>query len=250
MEKKNNRGHRHPITQVIDEISSIFSSMGFEIADGPEIETEHYNFDSLRMFKDHPARDMQDTFWLQQTKETVEPLVLRTHISSLQVRYMEAHKPPFRMLSSGRVYRREATDATHEAQYHYTEGLVVERGASLATLRGTLEMFLQKLFQSDVRTRFRPAFFPFVEPGVEVDMSCIKCGGKGGDCSVCKGTGWVEILGAGIVHPQVLENGGIDSREWRGFAFGLGTSRLTMFKYGIDDIRLLYNGDLRLVNQF
>ncbi|MDP3735505.1 MAG: phenylalanine--tRNA ligase subunit alpha [bacterium] len=265
-------GHLHPLTQVMERIAAVFTALGFAIADGPEIETEYYNFDALNIPADHPARDMQDTFWLAEPKSefpisknqfpnttnveradagaTSQKLLLRTHISSLQVRYMEAHGPPFRMISSGRVYRHEATDATHEAQYHYTEGLAVEQSASLAQLKYVLDAFAKSIFGESMKSRFRPAYFPFVEPGVEVDLSCVACGGVGGACSVCKGTGWVEVLGAGMVHPQVLTNGGIDPALWRGYAFGVGVDRIAMLLYGIPDIRLFYNGDLRVVNQF
>jgi phenylalanyl-tRNA synthetase alpha chain len=269
-------GHLHPLTQVMERIAAVFVSLGFAIADGPEIETEFYNFDALNVPADHPAREMQDTFWLvepksqirnpnppaggrnpnqYQTNEIQNPksqkLLLRTHTSSLQVRYMESHKPPFRMVSIGRVYRCEATDATHEAQYYNIDGLAVEKGASLAELKYVLEAFAKSIFGESVKSRFRPAYFPFVEPGVEVDISCVACDGKGGACSVCKGTGWVEVLGAGTVHPRVLRNGGIDDPgEWRGYAFGVGVDRIAMLLYGIPDIRLFYNGDLRVVNQF
>lgn len=239
------KGHIHPLTQVIDRISEIFTSMGFEIADGPEIETEHYNFDALNIPADHPARDMWDTFWL------VPPdagKLLRTHTSPVQVRYMESHTPPFRIVVPGKVYRYEATDATHEAQFHQVEGLVVGADISLAHLKGALDTFFNAFFGTNIALRLRPSFFPFVEPGVEVDISCFKCGGTG--CGVCKQSGWIEVMGAGMVHPNVLRTAGVDPGVWRGFAFGMGADRLAMLKYGIDDIRLLYNGDLRLVNQF
>lgn len=242
--KSSSMGHLHPLTTTLREIVSIFSSLGFEVVEGPEIESEYYNFDVLNVPKDHPSRDMQDTFWIKGVKETV----LRTHTSAVQVHYMEHNKPPFAIVVPGRVFRHEATDATHEVQFYQVEGLVAGKDISLAHLKGTLELFFKKLFGEKSGIRFRPSFFPFVEPGVEIDVSCFKCGGKG--CSLCKGTGFIEVMGAGMVHPNVLKNAGIDSRQWQGFAFGMGVDRLVMLKYGIDDVRLLYSGDLRLVNQF
>ncbi len=238
------RGHLHPVTQVIREITDSFIAMGFEVADGSEVESEHYNFDALNVPKDHPARDMQDTFWVKGVPQTV----LRTHTSAVQVRYMESHKPPFKIIVPGKVYRYEATDATHETQFHQIEGLVVGEGISLAHLKHTLDTFFKSLYGKDVATRLRPSYFPFVEPGVEIDMSCMKCAGRG--CSVCKQTGWIEVMGGGMVHPNVLRAGGVDPQKYQGFAFGAGVDRLVMIRYGIDDIRLLYSGDLRLVNQF
>jgi phenylalanyl-tRNA synthetase alpha chain len=242
--EQKSKGHLHPLTIAIRNIVSVFSEMGFEVADGPEIESEYYNFDALNVPKDHPSRDMQDTFWLKGVKETV----LRTHTSAVQVHYMETHKPPFRIIVPGRVFRHEATDATHEVQFYQMEGLVVGEHIALAHLKGTLDAFFKKLYGEKSSIRFRPSFFPFVEPGVEIDVSCFKCAGKG--CSLCKQTGWIEVMGAGMVHPNVLKNAGIDPRKWRGFAFGAGIDRLVMLKYGIDDVRLLYAGDLRLINQF
>lgn len=238
------RGHLHPVTQVIREITDSFIEMGFEVADGPEVESEHYNFDALNVPKDHPARDMQDTFWVQGVLQTV----LRTHTSSVQVRYMEAHKPPFKIIVPGKVYRYEATDATHETQFHQVEGLVVGEGISLANLKDTLSRFFKRLYGEDVNIRLRPSYFPFVEPGVEIDMSCMKCEGLG--CPTCKQTGWIEVMGGGMVHPNVLRAGGVDPEKYQGFAFGAGVDRLVMIRYSIDDIRLLYSGDLRLVDQF
>lgn len=264
--KENAKGHIHPLTQTINNAVSIFAELGFEVVDGPEIETESYNFDALNVPKDHPSRDMQDTFWLKgNQKEQVtidqkqltesqrsningQKFLMRTHTSPVQVRYMEKNKPPFRIIVPGKVFRHEATDATHEVQFHQIEGLVVGEDISLANLKGTLELFFKKLFGEKTAIRFRPSFFPFVEPGVEIDVSCFKCGGLG--CSLCKKTGFIEVMGAGMVHPNVLNNAGIDSRKYRGFAFGVGVDRLVMLKYGIDDVRLLYAGDLRLVNQF
>lgn len=244
-DKKAEQGHLHPVTTLIREISAIFSSLGFEIVQGNEIETEHYNFDILNVPKDHPARDMQDTFWLKGLKETV----LRTQTSSEQGHYMEEHgEPPFKIVVPGKVFRREATDATHEVAFHQFEGLVVGKGITLAHLKWTLELFLKKVFGDDIKIKLRPGYFPFVEPGVEIDMICFRCEGSG--CPSCKQSGWIEILGAGMVHPNVLKNAGVDPREWSGFAFGVGIDRIAMLKYGIDDVRTLYSGDLRLVNQF
>jgi len=239
------QGHLHPLSQIIQEIGTIFTSLGFEIVLGPEIETEYYNFNALNIPRDHPARDLWDTFWL---KPMSEKKLLRTHTSPVQIRYMETHKPPFQIIVPGKVFRYEATDRTHEAQFYQVEGLAVAKDITLANLKAVLEHFFQEFFDKKINVRFRPSYFPFVEPGVEVDMSCFKC--KGSGCSLCKKTGWIEIMGAGMVHPNVLENVGIHPRVWRGFAFGTGVDRLAMLKYGIDDVRLFYNGDLRFVNQF
>ncbi|MBI5138794.1 MAG: phenylalanine--tRNA ligase subunit alpha [Candidatus Vogelbacteria bacterium] len=245
--RKIDRGHYHPLTLVIRDIADAFSSLGFEIADGPEIETEYYNFDALNVPKDHPARDMWDTFWLKEDGSGVKKL-LRTHTSPVQIRYMETHEPPIRIVVPGRSFRYEATDATHEAQFHQFEGLMIGETVSLASMKYILQEFFSKLFQNETKIRMRPSYFPFVEPGVEIDCSCFKCAGKG--CNICKNVGWIEIMGAGMVHPKVLEGVNIDPRKWKGFAFGGGIDRVAMLKYGIDDIRLLFNGDLRLVNQF
>lgn len=250
MDKEQNQldsmvGHMHPLSIIIRDISVIFREMGFAVAEGPEIESEHYNFDALNIPKWHPARDMWDTFWL---KPKNDGKLLRTHTSPVQIRYMKENKPPIRIIAPGKVYRHEATDATHEAQFYQLEGLLIEENASLALMKGVLETFFSKFFGTKVNIRLRPSYFPFVEPGVEADMTCVKCEGKG--CSVCKSTGWIEIMGAGMVHPKVLEWGGINPRKYRGFAFGMGIDRLAMMKYGIDDVRLLYQGDLRLTNQF
>lgn len=239
------KGHLHIITQTIQRVSKIFSEMGFEVASGPELEDEYHNFDALNVPADHPARDMQDTFWLK--PENLKRL-LRTQTSDVQIRYMENNKPPLAIFVPGKVFRNEATDATHDAQFHQCEGLVVGENISLANLKGTLETFLQKLFGKDVTVRLRPGFFPFVEPGVEVDMVCFKCEGKG--CPSCSHSGWIEILGGGMVHPKVLNTVGIDPRRYQGFAFGVGLDRITMLRHGVDDIRLFYSGDLRLTNQF
>lgn len=241
---KGAQGHLHPLTQIVCEIVDSFVAMGFEVADGPEVESEHYNFDVLNVPKDHPSRDMQDTFWMKGVPQTV----LRTHTSSVQARYMETQKPPFKIIVPGKVFRCEATDATHEAQFHQIEGLVVGEGISLSHLQHTLNEFFKRLYGTQVTIRFRPSFFPFVEPGVEVDVSCVKCSGAG--CGMCKQTGFIEVMGAGMVHPNVLTASGVDPQKYRGFAFGMGVDRLVMLKYGIDDIRYLYSGDLRLVNQF
>lgn len=235
-------GHRHPLSQMIAEINSIFADIGFVFAEGPEAEREHYNFDRLNVPKDHPARDMQDTFWFKE-KDVKEPTVLRTHTSPVQVRYMESHKPPIRVIVPGKVFRNEATDATHEAQFYQLEGLYIDKGVHMGHLKGTLEYFFSKFFSGETEVRFRPSFFPFVEPGVEVDMML-----KGSDSKLADR--WIEIMGAGMVHPKVLEGSGIDPKEYSGFAFGMGIDRLAVMKYGIDDIRHLYSGDLRFVNQF
>ncbi len=225
-------GHLHPITRAIREIRTIFAELGFDIALGPELETEFYNFDALNIPADHPARDMQDTFWIKSR----ERKVLRTQTSPVQIRYMQSHKPPFRIIVPGKVFRNEATDSTHEAQFHQIEGLLIDKEVSLAELKGTLQFFFKKFFGSDVEIRFRPSFFPFTEPSVEVDVFFR---GK-----------WLEVMGAGLVNPVVLKSAGLDPKKWRGFAFGAGIDRLVMVKHGISDIRHLYSGDLRLVNQF
>lgn len=255
-------GHAHPITHLTDTIVRIFTELGFDVADGPELETEWNNFDALNVPRDHPSRDMQDTFWIKR-KPGVDKLgrpmgyVLRTHTSSVQVRAMDAwskksdeekKKSPLAIVVPGKVFRNEATDATHEAQFYQVEGLLVGEDVTLAHLKGVLEAFFTKLFGKDINVRLRSSFFPFVEPGVEVDMRCFKCEGSG--CNICKQSGWIEIMGAGMVHPNVLKNCGINPRKYKGFAFGGGMDRLAMLKWGLDDIRLLYNGDLRVVNQF
>lgn len=238
------KGYLHILTHTNRELIKIFEGMAFEFAEGPEIESEYNNFDALNVAKNHPARDMHDTFWLKNRPGEL----LRTHISALQVPYMKGHTPPLGMISSGRVFRFEATDATHEAQFTYLEGLAVGKDLTMANLKGVLLKFLQTLYGEETKIRMRPSYFPFVEPGVEVDLSCFKCKGKG--CSLCKETGWIEVMGAGMVHPKVLQNGGINPRDWQGFAFGMGTDRLAILKHGINDIRLFYSGDLRLVRQF
>jgi len=253
------KGHNHPLSLILEQINGIFDELGFTIASGPEVETEFYNFDSLNIPEHHPARDMWDTFWIasdpKQIGQRLKPeKLLRTHTSPVQVRFMEGNKPPIKIIAPGKVFRHEATDATHEAQFYQLEGLVVGEDISLANLKWTLETFFEKLFGKKTGLRLRPSYFPFVEPGVEIDMTCFKCGGQNQEvvtvCNVCKGTGYIEIMGAGLVHPKVLESSGIDSKKYSGFAFGCGVDRLAMLKYGIDDVRLLYQGDLRLINQF
>lgn len=239
---ENQAGHKHPLSRMIAEINSIFSEIGYEFAEGPEAETEHFNFDRLNVPKDHPSRDMQDTFWFKE-KDVPEPTVLRTHTSPVQAHYMEDKEPPIRCIVPGKVFRNEATDATHEAQFFQLEGLCVDKGVSLGHLKGMIEYFFEKFLGGDVEVRFRPGFFPFVEPGVEVDMKLLS-----GD-SKLKGK-WIEIMGAGMVHPNVLRASGIDPKEYSGFAFGMGIDRLAVMKYGINDVRDLYTGDLRFVNQF
>jgi len=244
--KDGQRGHIHPLSHVISDAVRIFNTLGFEVARGPEMESEWYNFDALNVPKDHPSRDMQDTFFIKGKDETV----LRTHTSPVQVRYLETHKDklPIRIIVPGKVFRNEATDATHEAQFFQIEGLMVGPDVTLAHLKGVLQEFFTKFFGEGSTVRLRPSFFPFVEPGLEVDVSCFKC--KGSGCSVCKQTGFIEVMGAGMVHPNVLEAAGIDPRTARGFAFGGGIDRFAMLKYGVPDIRLFYNGDLRVVDQF
>lgn len=242
MNDSSTKGHKHPLSQMIAEINSIFAEIGFVFAEGPEAETEHYNFDQLNFPPEHPARDMQDTFFFKRG-DTTEPMVLRTHTSPVQSRYMENHEPPIRVIVPGKVFRNEATDATHEAQFHQLEGLYVDEGVHLGHLKGTLEYFFSKFFSGETEVRFRPSFFPFVEPGVEVDMML-----KNSDSKLANK--WIEIMGAGMVHPNVLEAAGIDHTKYSGFAFGMGIDRLAVMKYGISDIRDMYSGDLRFVNQF
>ncbi len=235
-------GHKHPLSIVLDEIKEIFMGMGFDVAEGPEVEYDYYNFEALNIPKDHPARDTQDTFYID------DNIVLRTQTSPVQIRFMEQHKPPFRMIAPGRVFRADAVDATHSPLFHQIEGLVVDKGVSMADLKGTLEAFAKRLYGEDTKIRLRPHHFPFTEPSCEIDVSCFKCGGKG--CPMCKGEGWIEILGGGMVHPKVLKTGGVDPEEYSGFAFGIGHERLVMFRFNIDDMRLLYENDLRFLGQF
>jgi phenylalanyl-tRNA synthetase alpha chain len=235
-------GSLHPVTQVQSEIEDLFISMGFAVLDGPEVETEYHNFDALNIPADHPARDMQDTFWL------TNGLVLRTHTSPVQVRGMQKLGPPLRMIAPGRVFRNEEVDASHEHTFYQLEGMMVDRDVSVAHLIYFMKTLLGSIFRREVTVRLRPGFFPFVEPGFELDIQCLICGGPG--CPVCKQSGWVELLPCGLVNPNVLRMSGIDPEEWNGFAFGLGLTRLAMMRYGIDDIRLLMSGDLRFLNQF
>ena len=235
-------GHLHPLTLVKRKIEEIFQGLGFSVVEGPEMESEYYNFDALNIPKDHPARDFWDTFYLK------NGLLLRTHTSPVQIRYMEKNNPPLRIIVPGRVFRHEATDASHDVQFYQVEGLMVGKDVTAANFRAIIEEFFSRFFGKSVKTRLRPSFFPFTEPSFEVDMSCLACGGKG--CSACSRTGWVEIMGAGMVHPYVLKAGGINPKDWQGFAFGMGMDRLAMMKYRINDIRLFYSGDLRFLKQF
>lgn len=243
-------GLLHPLTQTIRRINEIFTSMGYEIADGPEIETALNNFDLLNIPKDHPARDAWDTFYLKDGKGINDDnkLLLRTHTSPVQIRAMKNRKPPVRLIAPGRVFRHEATDASHEATFYQVEGLAIDQGVRVTDLIGTLETFLQKMFGEKVKTRVRPHHYPFTEPSLDVDMSCVLCGGKG--CPVCGQSGWLEMLGSGMIHPDVLNNMGVDPKKYSGFAFGIGIDRIMMLKYGIKDIRLSYSGDIRFLKQF
>lgn len=241
--RKRKIGHKHPLTLTLAKIKETFMRMGFRVEEGPEIENDYYNFEALNLPKDHPARDMQDSFYI------TEEFLLRTHTSPVQARTMQKTEPnqPIRMIAPGKVYRRDY-DATHSPMFHQVEGLVIDSNINFADLKGTLELFIHEMFGSDVKVRFRPSFFPFTEPSAEVDISCVMCGGKG--CRVCSGTGWLEILGSGMVHPRVLEMGGFDPEKVNGFAFGMGVERIAMLVYGIDDLRLFYENDLRFLKQF
>ncbi len=239
-------GRFHLIADIQRQIEDIFLQLGYEIAAGPEVEREEYNFSKLNFPEHHPARDEQDTFFL----EGHDDLLLRTHTSPMQVRYMLEHKPPLKIISPGKAFRKDDPDATHSPCFHQVEGLLVDRGIHFSHLKGTLEAFCRSFFGPDIVLRFRPGYFPFTEPSAEVDISCFMCGGDKADCRVCKGTGWLEILGSGMVHPQVLRNCGIDPEEYSGFAFGMGIERVAMLKYGVPDLRLLYENDLRLLGQF
>ncbi|MEW6515677.1 MAG: phenylalanine--tRNA ligase subunit alpha [candidate division FCPU426 bacterium] len=234
-------GKAHILYRVADAVEEIFTGMGFSVAEGPEVETDYYNFQAMNFPEDHPSRDMHDTLFLS------EQVLLRTHTSPVQTRYMEKHKPPIRVIIPGKTYRHD-DDATHSPMFHQMEGLMVDHDVSFSDLKTVLTLFVQKMFGQNARLRFRPGFFPFTEPSAEIDMSCHKCQGKG--CSLCKGTGWLEILGAGMVHPNVLRMGGIDPEQYTGFAFGMGIERITMLKHGIDNIRYLFENDLRFLNQF
>jgi len=235
-------GHLHPLTLVKRQIEDIFQSMGFTVIGGPEIENEWYNFDALNVPKDHPARDLWDTFYLKNR------LLLRTHTSPVQIRFMEKNNPPFRVIAPGRCFRHEATDASHEFNFYQVEGLMVGKDVSVANLKAVISEFLSRFFGREIKVRLRPSYFPFVEPGFEVDIGCVVCQEKG--CSVCSQTGWLELMGAGMVHPNVLKAGGLNPKNCQGFAFGVGYDRLAMMKYKVGDIRLFFNGDLRFLNQF
>lgn len=242
-------GHIHPLSQVQEEVERIFSQMGFAIMDGPEVESEYYNFEGLNIPADHPARDMQDTFFIQDKNDKKHGhMVLRTHTSPVQIRTMEKYGAPLRVIVPGRVFRYEATDASHDTTFYQVEGLLVDKEISLSHLKGVMAEFLARLFGAPVKVRFRPGYFPFVEPGLELDFSCLICKEKG--CKVCKNTGWIEFMGAGMVHENVLKAGGIDSKKYQGWAFGFGLTRLVMMRHGVSDIRLLTNGDLRFIKQF
>lgn len=240
--KKINMGHRHPMNIVLDDIKDIFIGMGYEIAEGPEVENDYYNFEALNIPENHPAKDEQDTFYIN------KEIVLRTQTSPVQVRVMEKQKPPIRIIAPGRVYRSDEVDATHSPVFHQIEGLVIDKNITLADLKGALAEFAKELYGDNVKVKFRPHHFPFTEPSAEMDVSCVMCGGDG--CRVCKGSGWIEILGCGMVHPKVLKMSGIDPEEYSGFAFGMGLERITLLRYGIEDLRLFYENDIRFLKQF
>ncbi len=235
-------GKPHPLNAVLEEVEEVFLGMGFDIVEGPEVETDHYCFEALNMPKHHPARDTQDTFYIN------DNVVLRTQTSSVQIRTMEKMKPPIRIISPGRVYRSDAVDATHSPLFHQIEGLVIDKGITMSDLKGTLELLMKRLYGENAKIRLRPHHFPYTEPSAEVDLMCFNCHGKG--CSMCKGEGYVELLGSGMVHPKVLEGCGIDPEVYSGFAFGIGLERITMGRYSINDMRLLYENDMRFLNQF
>ena len=251
------KGHLHVLTKITREMVAIFSAMGFEIVDGPEVETEYYNFDALNIPASHPAREMWDTFWLKEgqritgvksLRDRHDRLLLRTHTSPVQIRYMETHNPPLRIIVPGRVYRYEATDTSHDIQFHQIEGLVIDRNISIANFKAIIQEFFSRLFTKRIMIRLRPSYFPFTEPSFEVDISCVYCRGKG--CSICKRTGWLELAGAGMVHPNVFKAAGYNPKDVRGFAFGMGIDRVALMKYGIPDIRLFRSGDLKFLKQF
>lgn len=235
-------GVKHPLTITMEEISKVFMNMGFFIVEGPEVETVFNNFDALNSPATHPSRDMTDTFYIS------DDILLRTQTSPVQIRTLMKQDPPIKVISPGRCFRCDTPDATHSPMFHQIEGLVVDEGITMADLKGTLDRFAKQLFGAETETKFRPHYFPFTEPSAEVDVSCFKCGGKG--CRVCKGSGWIEILGCGMVHPNVLKVGGVDTEKYTGFAFGMGVERVAMLKYGVDDIRLFYENDMRFINQF
>ena len=240
--KKSNLGHRHPNTIALEEVERIFVGMGYEVVEGPEVEKDYYNFEALNIPADHPAKDEQDTFYIN------KDMLLRTQTSGVQVHGMEKGKLPIRMIAPGRVYRSDEVDATHSPCFHQIEGLVIDKNITFADLKGTLAEFARELFGENTKVKFRPHHFPFTEPSAEVDVTCFKCGGKG--CRMCKGSGWIEILGCGMVHPRVLEMSGIDPNEYSGFAFGVGLERIALLKYEIDDMRLMYENDVRFLKQF
>lgn len=240
--KKIRLGHKHPMSIILDEVKDIFIGMGFNVVEGPEIESDYYNFEALNLSKNHPARDTQDTFYID------ENTLLRTQTSSVQIRTMEKQKPPIRIISPGRVYRSDEVDATHSPIFNQIEGLVVDKGISFSDLKWTLETFIKKLYGNNTALRFRPHHFPYTEPSAEMDIECFSCHGEG--CALCKGEGFIEILGCGMVHPKVLENCGVDSEEYSGFAFGVGLERIAMRRYKIDDLRLFYENDFRFLKQF
>lgn len=240
--KKKDLGHRHPNRVALEEVERIFIGMGYEVVHGPEVEFDYYNFEALNIPADHPAKDEQDTFYIN------DKIVLRTQTSPVQVRVMEKGKIPIRMIAPGRVFRADEVDATHSPCFHQIEGMVIDEGITFADLKGTLESFAKRLFGEDTRLKFRPHHFPFTEPSAEVDVTCFKCGGKG--CRMCKGEGWIEILGCGMIHPKVLERCNVDTSKYSGFAFGIGLERIALLKYEIDDMRLLYENDVRFLGQF
>ncbi len=240
--KKKKVGHSHPNTLVLNEVERIFTGMGYEVVEGPEIEEDYYNFEALNIPANHPAKDEQDTFYIN------DKILLRTQTSPVQVRVMERQKPPIRMIAPGRVFRADEVDATHSPSFHQIEGMVIDKNVTFSDLKGTLTKFVRQMFGDDTKVKFRPHHFPFTEPSAEMDISCFKCGGKG--CRFCKGEGWIEILGCGMVHPKVLKMSGIDPNEYQGFAFGVGLERITLLKYEIDDMRLLYENDDRFLEQF
>nr|WP_315103886.1 phenylalanine--tRNA ligase subunit alpha [uncultured Catonella sp.] len=240
-------GHRHPNTIALDEVKKIFIGMGYQVVDGPEIEYDYYNFEALNIPANHPAKDEQDTFYIENTI-LENKLLLRTQTSSVQVHVMEREKPPIKIIAPGRVFRSDEVDATHSPSFHQVEGLVIDKSVTFADLKGTLAEFARRIFGEDTRVKFRPHHFPFTEPSAEMDVSCFKCGGKG--CRFCKNEGWIEILGCGMVHPNVLEMRGIDPKEYQGFAFGMGLERIALLKYEVDDMRLLYENDVRFLKQF
>ncbi|HEY3452849.1 MAG TPA: phenylalanine--tRNA ligase subunit alpha [Myxococcales bacterium] len=242
-------GRRHPVSRTMDDLCAIFARLGFEVASGPEIELDKFNFEALNIPQDHPARDMQDTFYVDEATlgRTGGGVLLRTHTSPVQVHTMLARKPPLRIIVPGKVYRCDS-DVTHTPMFHQIEGLLVDKGVTFAELKGTLDAFAKALFGSDVKTRFRPSYFPFTEPSAEVDVSCVLCRGKG--CRICKQTGWLEVLGSGMVHPNVFKSVGYDPEQYSGFAFGMGVERLTLLRYGLDDLRTLFENDARFLDQF